>query len=136
MNRSHTGEKVNLSDITNKHENSENLQGYFRSSREQVQLGATKGVRQEITLEEARSEFVEALSRVASKVFWGTPISFVTEVTQPSLIETLIRFEERLEGLRRDTTIVSQEIVDRLVKSKRDSVNQKKRPHIKGSRIR
>lgn len=89
--------------------------GYHRALKEQVKLGVSSGARQNLTLEEARLELAESISRFVGRTLHGMVDASTLSLAQPSFVEILKNFEAQLGRFQGGATIVSQEIIDRLL---------------------
>lgn len=90
-------------------------QGYLRAMRDQPSLGVTSGLRPEPTLDEARAELSEAISRIATPLFKDKYGPLLGVVSQPAVHEFLKSFEANLSRTKGDLTIVLEELLDRVV---------------------
>ena len=88
---------------------------YLRSSNEKVACGITSGLRPEPTLDEARAELSEAISRAATYVFKDKYGPLLGVVSQPSVNELLKGFELNLSRASGDLTLVFEELLDRVI---------------------
>ena len=96
---------------------------YLRALREGASFGLNEGVRPEPSIDEARTELAEAISRVAQTVFKDKYGPLVGVLTAPTINEFLRGFEENLARAKSDMTIVTVELFDRIIptRSKRNS---------------
>lgn len=88
---------------------------YIRATRDKPSLGVTSGLRPEPTLDEARAELSEAISRIATSLFrdkYGPSLSIVS---QPAVNELLRGFEANISRTKDDLTMVLGELMDRVV---------------------
>ena len=86
---------------------------YLRSEREKPSLGF-QGRRPELTLDDARTELVQAISRVIHKLFQDKYGALLGTITEPTINEILICFEANLLKAKGDITLVVQEFLDRI----------------------
>ncbi|NDF42966.1 MAG: hypothetical protein EB105_05055 [Actinobacteria bacterium] len=95
---------------------SENFKSaYLRAERETPSVGIASGVRQEPTLDEARSELAQSLSRVIHTLFKDKYGPLVGALSQPTIEEMLKQFEGNLNRAKGDVTLVAQELLDRIL---------------------
>ena len=88
---------------------------YRRAASEEPMPGINSGTRQEPTLDEARAELSEAISRVATSLLKDKYGLFLGEVSQPVVNELLKVFETNLARAKLDSTLVVEEILNRVV---------------------
>jgi hypothetical protein len=88
---------------------------YPRAKGEQINAGIMRGVRAEPTLDEARAELSEAISRITSSLFRDKYGPLLGVVSQPAVNEFLKGFEANLSRTKGDLTIVLEELLDRVV---------------------
>ncbi len=86
---------------------------YLRAQREKPALGFETGARPEPTLDEARTELAQAVSRVVHNLFSERYGPLVGTVTEPTVTEFLKGFEANLKRAKGDVTLVAQELLDR-----------------------
>jgi hypothetical protein len=86
---------------------------YLRAEREKPALGFASGRRPEPTLDEARSELAQAMSRVLHNVFQDRYGPLVGAISEPTINEFLKGFEANLARAKGDITLVAQELLDR-----------------------
>jgi hypothetical protein len=86
---------------------------YLRAEREKPALGFASGRRSEPTLDEARSELAQAMSRVLHNVFQDRYGPLVGAISEPTINEFLKGFEANLARAKGDITLVAQELLDR-----------------------
>jgi hypothetical protein len=86
---------------------------YLRAEREKPALGFASGRRPEPTLDEARSELAQAMSRVLHNVFQDRYGPLVGAISEPTINEFLKGFEANLARAKGDFTLVAQELLDR-----------------------
>ena len=86
---------------------------YLRAEREKPAMEFASGRRPEPTLDEARSELAQAISRVVHNLFQDRYGPLVGTVTEPTVNEFLKGFEENLARAKGDITLVAQELLDR-----------------------
>jgi len=84
-------------------------EAYLRAEREKPALGFATGKRPEPTLDEARTELSQAISRVLHNVFQ------VGAISEPTINEFLKGFEANLARAKGDVTLVAQELLDRVM---------------------
>ena len=85
---------------------------YLRAEREKPALGF-QGRRPEPTLDEARTELAQAISRVVHNLFQDRYGPLVGTITEPTINEFLKGFEANLTRAKGDITLVAQELLDR-----------------------
>jgi len=90
-------------------------QSYLSAMRDEPSLGVTSGLRPEPTLDEARAELSEAISRIATSLFKDKYGPLLGVVSQPAVNEFLKGFEANLSRTKGDLTIVLEELLDRVV---------------------
>jgi hypothetical protein len=88
---------------------------YLRAEREKPALGFATGQRPEPTLDEARAELAQAISRVVHNIFQDRYGPLVGTVTEPAINEFLKGFENNLARAKGDVTLVAQELLDRVM---------------------
>jgi len=98
-------------------------ESFLRGKRERPSFGITNEIRPEPTIDEARAELSEALSRTATKVLKERYGPFLGAVSQPVVNEFLKGLEFNLSRAKGDMTIVFQELLDRVI----PEIQQKKR---------
>ncbi len=86
---------------------------YLRAQREKPALGFSTGARPEPTLDEARAELAQAVSRVIHNLFADRYGPLVGTITEPTVNEFLKGFEANLKRAKGDVTLVAQELLDR-----------------------
>ena len=86
---------------------------YLRAEREKPALEFASGRRPEPTLDEARAELAQAISRVVHNVFQDRYGPLVGTITEPTVNEFLKGFEANLARAKGDFTLVAQELLDR-----------------------
>jgi len=91
------------------------IENFLRASREEPKQGITSGTRPEPTLDEARAELSEAISRIATYLFKDRYGPLLGVVSQPAINEFLKGFESNLSRTKGDLTIVLEELLDRVV---------------------
>jgi hypothetical protein len=92
-------------------------QNYLRALREEQTSGVNSGRRPETTLEEARIELAQALSRIARSILKDKYGPLVGVISEPAVTEVLKNFETNLARAKGDFTILFEEIFDRLIPS-------------------
>ncbi len=90
-------------------------ESYLRAAREEPSIGILEGKRPEPTLDEARSEFAKAVSRVANTLFKDRYGPLVGVITEPAITEVLKGFEANLARAKGDITLVVEELMDRVL---------------------
>ena len=88
---------------------------YLRATRDEPSLGITSGLRPEPTLDEARAELSEAISRAATYVLQDKYGPLLGAVSEPAVNEFLKGFELNLSRTKGDLTIVFEELFDRVI---------------------
>jgi hypothetical protein len=88
---------------------------YSRAEREKPAMEFASGRRPEPTLDEARSELAQAISRVVHNLFQDRYGPLVGTVTEPTANEFLKGFEANLARAKGDMTLVAQELLDRIM---------------------
>lgn len=88
---------------------------YLRAELERPSLGILSGRRLEPTLDEARSELAKSLSRVIRSVFQDRYGPFVGALSEPTINGALKSFESNLAKAKGDVTLVTQELLDRVI---------------------
>ena len=86
---------------------------YLRAQREKPALGFSTGARPEPTLDEARAELAQAVSRAIHNLFADRYGPLVGTITEPTVNEFLKGFEANLKRAKGDVTLVAQELLDR-----------------------
>jgi hypothetical protein len=86
---------------------------YLRAEREKPALEFASGRRPEPTLDEARAELAQAISRVVHNVFQDRYGPLVGTITEPTVNEFLKSFEANLARAKGDFTLMAQELLDR-----------------------
>jgi hypothetical protein len=92
-------------------------QNYLRALREEQSSGVKSGKRPDATLDEARSELAQALSRVAKSILRDKYGPLVGVISEPAVTEVLKNFETNLARAKGDFTILFEEVFDRLIPS-------------------
>ena len=88
---------------------------YMRAMREEPSSGVTSGVRPEPSLDEARAELAQAVSRVANNLFKDKYGPLVGVISEPAINEFLKAFEANLTRAKGDITLVAEELLDRVI---------------------
>jgi hypothetical protein len=83
--------------------------------REEPSSGVIGGTRPEPSLEEARTELAQAISRVANNIFKDKYGPLVGVISEPAINEFLKGFELNLARAKVDLTIVTEEFLDRVI---------------------
>ena len=87
----------------------------MRAMREEPSTGVISGARPEPSLDEARTELAQAISRVANNLFKDKYGPLVGVVSEPAITELLKGFEANLARAKGDITIVAEELLDRVL---------------------
>jgi len=87
---------------------------YLRGENERPALGISSGLRPEPSVDEARAELSEAISRIATSLFTDRYGPLLGVVSQPAVNEFLKGFEANLSRTKGDLTIVFEELLDRV----------------------
>ena len=90
-------------------------ESYLKAAREEPSVGIFEGKRPEPTIDEARSELAQALSRVANNPFKDRYGPLVGVITEPAITEALKGFEVNLARAKGDITLVVEELMDRVL---------------------
>lgn len=88
---------------------------YLRAEREKPALGFATGQRLEPTMDEARAELAQAISRVVHSLFKDRYGPLVGAISEPTINEFLKGFEANLMRAKGDVTLVAQELLDRVL---------------------
>lgn len=88
---------------------------YLRGTKEQVAIQIIRGLRPEPTLDEARAELSEAISRATTYVLKDKYGPLLGAVSQPAVNEFLKSFELNFSRAKGDLTIVFEELLDRII---------------------
>jgi hypothetical protein len=88
-------------------------QAYLRAARERPAQGFTSARRPELTLDQARTELAQSISRIANEIFKDRYGPLVGAVTEPAINEFLRSFEANLDRAKGDITLVIEELLDR-----------------------
>lgn len=91
------------------------LHAYLRATHDEPSLGFTSGLRPEPTLEEARAELSEEISRAAAYVFQDKYGPLLGVVSQPAVNEFLKGLELNLSRARGDLSLFFEELLDRVI---------------------
>lgn len=96
----------------------ENLDsGYVRATREKHLQGVYNGERSSPTLEEARSEFAQALSRQLNAPFVNEVGLIVGVLSEITIEKFLIDFETKSEHYRGDLSLLLNELFMRIIQN-------------------
>jgi len=87
----------------------------MRAMREEPSSGVTSGARPEPSLDEARAELAQAVSRVANNLFKDKYGPLVGVISEPAINEFLKAFEANLTRAKGDITLVAEELLDRVI---------------------
>lgn len=90
-------------------------EGYLRASRERPAQSFVSGRRPEPSLEEARTELAQSISRIANNLFKDRYGPLVGAVTEPAVTEFLKGLEANLDRAKGDVTLVVEELLDRII---------------------
>jgi hypothetical protein len=88
---------------------------YLRAAKDKPSLGIKSDIRPEPTLNEARAELSEAISRVAtslSKDIYGPTLRVVS---QPAIEEFLRGFEANVSHTKGNFSLIFEELLDRVI---------------------
>ena len=88
---------------------------YMRAMREEPSSGVASGARPEPSLDEARAELAQAVSRVANNLFKDKYGPLVGVISEPAINEFLKAFEANLTRAKGDITLVAEELLDRVI---------------------
>jgi len=88
---------------------------YLRAERERPSLGVFSGKRPELTLDEARAELAQSLSRVVHDLFKDKYGPLVGALSEPTIVEMLKSFENNVARTKGDITLVAEELFDRIL---------------------
>jgi hypothetical protein len=88
---------------------------YLRSIRDEPSLGILRGLRPEPTLDEARVELSDAISRIATPILKDKYGPLVGVVSQPAVKEFLQGLESNLLRARGDLSLILEELIDRII---------------------
>jgi hypothetical protein len=91
------------------------MPSYVRAKNQKSHQGIYYGSRPQPTLDEARAELSEAVSRAATYIFKDKYGPLLGAVSQPAVIEFLKGFELNLSRAKGDLTIVFEELFDRVI---------------------
>lgn len=91
------------------------MESYLRAKRNEPVLGIESGLRPEPSLEEARAELSEMISRIATPIFKDKYGPLLSVLSQPAINEFLKGFESTLSRAKGDLTLVLEEFVDRVI---------------------
>jgi len=87
----------------------------MRAMREEPSSGVISGARPEPSLDEARAELSQAISRVANNLFKDKYGPLVGIISEPAINEFLKGFEANLSRAKGDITLVAEELLDRVI---------------------
>jgi hypothetical protein len=88
---------------------------YNRATNDWPEVGIRMGIRLEPTLDEARAELSEAISRMATSIFKDKYGPLLGIVSQPAVNAFLKGFEANVSRAKGDLTLVFEELLDRVV---------------------
>jgi hypothetical protein len=83
--------------------------------REEPSSGVISGARPEPSLDEARAELAQSISRVANNLFKDKYGPLVGIISEPAINEFLKGFEANLSRAKGDITLVAEELLDRVI---------------------
>jgi hypothetical protein len=95
---------------------------YFQALNEEPGTGIALAVRPAPSLEEARTELAQSLSRFTKSILRDQYGPLINVISEPALTEVLKNFESKLVRSKGDFTILLEEILDRMIPS---SLNRK-----------
>lgn len=87
----------------------------MRAMREEPSAGVISGARPEPSLDEARTELAQAISRVANSLFKDKYGPLVGVISEPAINEFLKGFEANITRAKGDVTLVVGELLDRVI---------------------
>ena len=90
-------------------------ESYMRAMREEPSSGVINGSRPEPSLDEARGELAQAISRVANNLFKDKYGPLFGVISEPAINEFLKGFEANLSRAKGDITLVAEELLDRVI---------------------
>ena len=90
-------------------------ESYMRAMREEPSSGVISGARPGPSLDEARAELAQAISRVANNLFKDKYGPLVGVISEPAINEFLKGFEANLSRAKGDITLVAEELLDRAI---------------------
>jgi len=90
-------------------------ESYMRAMREEPSSGVISGARPEPSLDEARTELAQAISRVANSLFKDKYGPLVGVISEPAINEFLKGFEVNITRAKGDVTLVVGELLDRVI---------------------
>jgi hypothetical protein len=96
-------------------EHDNRIRSYVTSAREEPSIGFSSGVRPEPTLDDARAELSESISRVATSLFKDEYGPLLGVFSQPAVNEFLKGFEANVSRTKGNLTLVFEELLDRVV---------------------
>jgi hypothetical protein len=91
------------------------ISSYITSAREEPSIGFSRGVRPEPTLDDARAELSESISRVARSLFKDEYGPLLGVFAQPAVNEFLKGFEANFLRTKGNLTLIFEELLDRVV---------------------
>lgn len=86
---------------------------YFRAERETPVFQIYSQTRKEPSLEEARVELAESLSRVVQELLRDKYGPLAGAISKPTILDLLLQFEASIDRAKSDITLVLQELSDR-----------------------
>ena len=90
-------------------------ESYLRAMREEPSSGVISGARPEPSLDEARTELAQAISRVDNNLFKDKYGPLVGVISEPAINEFLRGFEANVSRAKSDVTLVVEELLDRAI---------------------
>ena len=90
-------------------------ESYLKAAREEPSVGIFEGKRPEPTIDEARSELAQALSRVANNLLKDRYGPLVGVMSDPAITQALKGVEANLARAKGDITLVVEELTDRVL---------------------
>ena len=90
-------------------------ESFLRAAREEPALGVMSGIRPEPSLDDARTELAQAISRVANSLFKDKYGPLVGVISEPAINQFLKGFESNLTRAKGDITLVAEELLDRVL---------------------
>ena len=94
----------------------------MRAMREEPSSGVMSGARPEPSLDEARTELAQAISRVANSLFKDKYGPLVGVISEPAINEFLKGFEANFLRTKGNLTLIFEELLDRVVPKKSQKV--------------
>lgn len=91
---------------------------YRRAKAESASKGLFSDGQPDLTLDEARAEFAQAISRTVQRVAADRFGPLVGTLTETTIVATLKGLEDSAQQVKIDTTAALQEIFDRIITGK------------------